>query len=325
MTHTSPVLVVFVSMLVSMASIGQAQSIDAVKQQIRDMYDQYPSLGMIAESADDGRKIIVATSSDGRYSFIQYDKQMLDNIYSTDRDTEQEWKVVPAHFNYYDGKQSMISSAPFDPARMYVERRIDEPMPLGSSIQSQHCVWPIMPALLDRGDLSVSDGHPILYIKDLDMRVHMNSGYQITRVSLGEDKSPTSPIVSFRFSGFDNPADPLFPTTMHRAFSHAQSGPDGGGLDHEHYTLRFVHAQDQVAKLITFRADPEIFVRKDAATDNVYDAQGNLLYNEKESAEEYLAAINRSGPGRWRFALLIGVGVLAAGSAVMLKLKGRAA
>lgn len=314
--------ILFVLLLSSMSGVGHAQTINSIKDQIQYLYSSYASLGMVAESTDAEREIIVAVISDGQFSFVQYDKQMFSNMYSsTSRDIDKEWEVVPAHFNYYDGMLRMISSAPFDSARMFIERKIEDPMPLGSAIQSQHCIWPVLPALLDQGELSTGDDQIVLHVKHLELHVYMNSSYQITKVNLGESQSPLAPRVSFGYSGFENSGDPLLPSTMTRAFGHVQSGLKDSELVHERYSLQFVRDQDQVAKMVAFTNDSGKLVRKDAATDNVYDVDGALLYNEKEMADEYLAAIKDSGPGQWRTILLIGVGCLAIGSAVVLKMK----
>jgi len=304
-----------------------AQDTESVAEQIRSLYEPIGSLGFVAKSTDAERKLVIAASADGQFSFVQYDKQMFSNMYSSDRevDIEQEWKVVPAHFNYYDGKLDMISSAPFDSARMVIENKLDKPMPVGMALQVKHCIWPVMPALLDQGELLIQNEQFVLSVEQLDLRVYMNSKYQIIKVNWGESQNPENPLASFRFSNFEDADNPLLPTKMARIFGYSQPSSDQGELVHEHYALQFVQNQDEVAKLLAFIDDAGEYVKQDAATSNVYDADGNLLYNEKEMEKEYLAAISNNGPSQIRYVLLISVALLAFGSAWILRSKKSAA
>lgn len=313
--------VLFFVALISINGVCFAQDMESVAQQIRSLYEPISSLGFVAESIDAERKLIIAASADGRFSFVQFDKQMFSNTYKSDRDREQEWKVVPAHFNYYDGKLGVISSAPFDSARMFIENKLDKQMPIGMAIQVKHCIWPIMPILLDQGELSTQNEQFVLSVEQLDLRVYMNSKYQVVKVNWGESQNPENPLASFRFSNFEDANNPLFPTQMARAFGASQPGSADGEIAHEHYALQFVQDQDEVAKLLAFIDDSGEYVKQDAATSNVYDADGNFLYNEKEMEKEYLAAINNNGPSQIRYVLLISVALLTLGSAWILKSK----
>jgi len=304
--------------LISMSGVCSARDTESIAEQIRSLYEPFGSLAFVAESTGEERRLVVATSADGRFSFVQYDKRMFSNMYKSDRDIEQEWKTVPAHFNYYDGKLDVISSAPFDSARMFIENKLDKPMPIGMALQVKHCVWPVIPALLDQGELTVQNEQIVLSVEQLDLRVYLNSKYQIVKVAWRETKSP---MASFRFSNFENPKNPLLPTKMARAFGDSKPSSDDGELAHEHYTLQFVQDQDEVAKLLAFIDDSGEYVKQDAATSNVYDADGKLLYNEKEMEKEYLAAINNNGPSQIRYILLISVALLTLGSAWLIKSK----
>ncbi len=268
------------SLLLMTGEAAHAQSSGDLKSQISDMYEQYAGMGIIAESVDYDMKLIVATVPDGRYSFQQFDKRMYENMYSTDRNVEEEWKDIPAHFNYYDGKLSLISSAPFDSARMFIEKKLDDPFVIGSTIQSLHCIWPIFSILLDQGELEAIDDQFVLRVTSLDVHVYLNEHYQITRVNLGVNQNPEAPRFSLGYSGFETSDDPLLPTKMSRAFGQSQSSSAKGEIIHEHFDLQFVQDQNQIESLLAFTDDSGEYVRKDAATDNVYDSDGNLLYNE---------------------------------------------
>ena len=291
-----------------------------VREAIKNQYSDVDMLTMFATSTEQERRLQISAAKDGRYAFVQYDKQLFLSTYGNNRDVDKEWEQRPVHFDYYDGSNQLLAAAPHDFARLYVEHELERPMELGESLQSKHCIWPLLPALAQEGQIDTfgNDEH-VIRVSSLDLRVYLNASNQVLKVTWGEDRFPDVPAVVLEFAGYAE--GEIYPSKMVRSFGFGQAGTSERSASHEHYDVSFEFDPELVEANLGFTDDSQKYSRKVASTDNVYDADGNLLYNEKEMEAEYLAAIKDSGPGQWRLVLLVGVGCLAIGSAVILKMK----
>jgi len=304
---------------------GRAAAEDA-DQFRRDMLALYSGLDKIAVHAVDTKSATryydIAVADNGRYAFIQYDKDRYANIYGENRDVDAEWKLRPAHFDYYDGNKLLYSSASHDPARLYVEHTLPEPLAVGEAIQQKHCIWPVIPVLIESAEIQLtSDGGAIISEDSIELKIDINSRRQIVRLTWGEDRYPEAPGLVIAYSGYEGGS--LFPTEMVRSFGLSHAGERVA--THEHYNLRFETDPNRVEDMLVFKDPEKIYSRKVAETDNVYNAYGEFSYNEAEEAKKYLAAIKDSGPSQWRYLLLGAVAVAVFTSAWILKSRKSAA
>lgn len=299
-------------------SLGHQDVALQTLEELKLYYQPIAELAMVATTEDKSNRFEYAVRRDGSFSYLHFSKDRFDSIYGVNRDIS-DWVKYPTHMNFYDGQYMFKSSASFDPAGMIEERVFEHPFEIGQPIQVKACLWPFLNKLLESGEIVIGINEVELVIDHLSLTVLFDRYGRIKQVTWWRENK-NSPIYTWLYDGYtDLSADALPAKMIQTTYSLNKDGKCVS--QHVHMNLLFIHDPETIAKMLVFVDDSSNYRKKDVATDNVYDPEGNLLYNEKEMADEYLAAIKNSGPSQWRLILLVGVGCLAIGSAVILKLK----
>jgi hypothetical protein len=299
------------------------QSSSLTKEKLLSFYKDFDELAMIA-SDEDVNKFRYAVRSDGSYSYLHFNKARFSAIYTTHRDLA-EWELYPTHLNYYDGNLQLLSSAGGDPSGMIEEITLDQQIDVGYPIQVKACMWPLVEKLVQLGDFVPNDtGGAELVLEDRNTSISFDSYGRILKVVWWQDDSKSPNYLLWEYDGYSESDLLELPSSMKQTTIVA--GQDGVAVpQHAHLDLKFITNPVDISRLIEFTDDNSNYRTKDWSSGDVYEVDGTFLYNEKEMADEYLAAINNSGPKQTRYFLLAGIGLLAIGSVWMLKSKKNAA
>jgi hypothetical protein len=300
--------------LVAICFAGRVCGSD-ISERVLELYAGLEIASVTAVSTNNDGRIVSTVSRDGSYSYVQYNKEQYQNIYREHRDVETEWENYPAFFSYYDGNLGVVKSAAFDPSEMYETLNLKERFALGSPIQVKACLWPLLPDLFKEGVVGRgSNGLNQLRVDSIATTLIFDDDGLLREVVWGDTSSVNGYVGRWKFSEYSEVDGYPLPGKLIQTMAYETDGVLEEGARHAHSTLNFDLDAARNVKRLLFVDETGSRSRLDAETSDVFDTDGNFIYNQDEMAAEYLAALGKGNPKRNRWIMLSVLGVVVVGS-----------
>ncbi|MHA7813664.1 MAG: hypothetical protein ACX94C_09755 [Phycisphaerales bacterium] len=233
-------------------------------------------------------------------------------------ETFDTWKDVPTQLVLYDGQKNLTTSYSADPLMIVDENQLPSKPTVGHAIHLKACIWPILPVIAARSEWSDGDdGQFVLHDKQLSISLTFDAQGRLHHIGMVSDQGNSSLHASWAFSGYDKSGSGRYPASLTRSLHVLNK--DQPQIDQvDEFALEFRTSPDEFQRLISLEDLMGSMERRNPINGDVSQANGDLLYNEKEELAKYYSAVGIKNPTHMRNLLFAVIGVLGLGSIVII-------